>query len=46
MSGLSASADLFGQVPTPPPDDDDDIAEATAIESPLGFLQQGNGKPN
>lgn len=44
MSSLG-TADMFGKVPTPPPDDDDDIAEATAIESPLGFLQ-GIGKPN
>lgn len=44
MSNLT-STDLFGQVPTPPPDDDDELAEATAHESPLGFLQ-GAGKPN
>lgn len=45
MSSLPA-ADLFGKIPTPPSvDDDDELAQATAIESPLGFLQ-GTGKPN
>lgn len=47
MSTLAPGADLFGQVPASAdrPDDDDDLAEATALESPLGFLQ-GAGKPN
>lgn len=47
MSTLAPGADLFGQVPqgAGQADDDDDLAEATAVESPLGFLT-GAGKPN
>ncbi len=47
MSSLPASADLFGQLPkeADQADDDDELAEATAVESPLGFLS-GAGKPN
>lgn len=44
MSSLP-TADLFGKIPQPSEDDDDELAQATAIESPLGFLQ-GIGKPN